>query len=45
MQARVEKARQYAIPAINRALEGVRVTTVLHTCFGYGAGGAKDEDA
>ena len=36
MQARVEKARQFAIPAINRALEGVQVTTVLHTCFGYG---------
>jgi 5-methyltetrahydropteroyltriglutamate--homocysteine methyltransferase len=36
MQARVENARQFAIPAINRALEGVTVTTVLHTCFGYG---------
>jgi 5-methyltetrahydropteroyltriglutamate--homocysteine methyltransferase len=36
LQARVEKARQYAIPAINRALAGVTVPTVLHTCFGYG---------
>jgi 5-methyltetrahydropteroyltriglutamate--homocysteine methyltransferase len=36
LQARVEAAQQYAIPAINRALEGVRATTVLHTCFGYG---------
>jgi 5-methyltetrahydropteroyltriglutamate--homocysteine methyltransferase len=37
LQARVEKARAYAIPAINRALLGVSVPTVLHTCFGYGA--------
>ena len=37
MQARVEKARAFAIEAINRALEGVHATTVLHTCFGYGA--------
>jgi 5-methyltetrahydropteroyltriglutamate--homocysteine methyltransferase len=37
LQARVEKARSYALPAINRALQGLEVTTVLHTCFGYGA--------
>jgi len=37
MQARVEKAQRYAVEAINRALEGVTVPTVLHTCFGYGA--------
>jgi 5-methyltetrahydropteroyltriglutamate--homocysteine methyltransferase len=36
LQARVEAAQKYAIPAINRALQGVRATTVLHTCFGYG---------
>ncbi len=36
MQARLENARKFAIPAIDRALEGVQVTTVLHTCFGYG---------
>jgi 5-methyltetrahydropteroyltriglutamate--homocysteine methyltransferase len=37
MQARLEQARRFAIPAINRSLEGVSATTVLHTCFGYGA--------
>jgi 5-methyltetrahydropteroyltriglutamate--homocysteine methyltransferase len=37
LQARPDKAREFAVPAINRALEGVRVTTVLHTCFGYAA--------
>jgi 5-methyltetrahydropteroyltriglutamate--homocysteine methyltransferase len=37
LQARVEKAQQFAIEAINRALHGVRLPTVLHTCFGYGA--------
>jgi 5-methyltetrahydropteroyltriglutamate--homocysteine methyltransferase len=36
LQARVEAARTYAVEVINRALAGVRVTTVLHTCFGYG---------
>ena len=37
MQARLDQARAFAIPAIDRSLEGVSVTTVLHTCFGYGA--------
>ena len=37
MQARPEKARQYAIKAINRALEGISGTTVVHLCFGYAA--------
>jgi len=36
LQARVEQARLYAVPAINRALQGIEVPTVLHTCFGYG---------
>jgi 5-methyltetrahydropteroyltriglutamate--homocysteine methyltransferase len=36
LQARVEAAREYAVPAINRALQDVAVPTVLHTCFGYG---------
>ena len=46
MQARVENARRFAIPAINRALEGVQATTVLHTCFGYGVlVGNKDAEA
>jgi 5-methyltetrahydropteroyltriglutamate--homocysteine methyltransferase len=35
LQARPEPARQYAVEAINRALEGVEGETVLHTCFGY----------
>jgi 5-methyltetrahydropteroyltriglutamate--homocysteine methyltransferase len=35
LQARAEKARQFAIPAINRALDGVEGVTALHTCFGY----------
>jgi len=35
LQARADKAREFAIPAINRALEGVAGTTALHTCFGY----------
>ena len=35
LQAQPEKARQYAIAAINRALEGVPGPTVVHLCFGY----------
>jgi len=35
LQARPEQAREYAVEAINRALEGVAGETVLHTCFGY----------
>ena len=35
LQARPEKAHRFAIKAINRALENVRGTTALHTCFGY----------
>jgi 5-methyltetrahydropteroyltriglutamate--homocysteine methyltransferase len=46
IQARVEKAREFAIPAINRAVEGVTIPTILHTCFGYGAlVGNKDDDS
>ncbi|MBY0336333.1 MAG: 5-methyltetrahydropteroyltriglutamate--homocysteine methyltransferase [Acetobacteraceae bacterium] len=37
MQAFPEEARRYAIPAINRALEGIGGTTVIHMCFGYAA--------
>jgi 5-methyltetrahydropteroyltriglutamate--homocysteine methyltransferase len=36
LQARVDSARQYAVAVINRALQDVQATTVLHTCFGYG---------
>ena len=32
-----EAAERYAIKAINRALEGLSVTTVVHLCFGYAA--------
>ena len=35
LQSRADKAREFALPAINRALEGVPGTTALHTCFGY----------
>lgn len=35
LQARPEQAREYALPAIDRALEGAPGTTALHTCFGY----------
>jgi 5-methyltetrahydropteroyltriglutamate--homocysteine methyltransferase len=35
LQARPEPAREYAVEAINRALEGIDGDTVLHTCFGY----------
>jgi 5-methyltetrahydropteroyltriglutamate--homocysteine methyltransferase len=30
-------ARRYAVRAINRALEGITVPTVVHLCFGYAA--------
>jgi 5-methyltetrahydropteroyltriglutamate--homocysteine methyltransferase len=35
MQARPDKARQYGLKALERALEGVTGTTALHICFGY----------
>jgi 5-methyltetrahydropteroyltriglutamate--homocysteine methyltransferase len=35
LQARPEPAREYAVDAINRALDGIDGDTVLHTCFGY----------
>ncbi len=35
LQARPESAREYAVAAINRALDGIEGETVLHTCFGY----------
>lgn len=35
LQARPEKAKAYALAAINRALEGIEGDTALHTCFGY----------
>jgi 5-methyltetrahydropteroyltriglutamate--homocysteine methyltransferase len=35
LQARSEKAKVFAIKAINRALQGINGVTALHTCFGY----------
>jgi 5-methyltetrahydropteroyltriglutamate--homocysteine methyltransferase len=35
LQARPQQAREYALPAIDRAVAGVAGTTALHTCFGY----------
>jgi 5-methyltetrahydropteroyltriglutamate--homocysteine methyltransferase len=32
-----EAAKRYAVPAINRALDGLTVPTALHLCFGYAA--------
>jgi len=32
-----QAAKQFAVKAINRALKGVTVTTVVHLCFGYAA--------
>ena len=37
LQARPEAAREYAVEAIDRALDGIGGDTVLHTCFGYAA--------
>jgi len=35
MQARPQKARDYGIKALNRALQGVTGATAVHLCFGY----------
>jgi 5-methyltetrahydropteroyltriglutamate--homocysteine methyltransferase len=35
LQARPERAREYALEAVARALDGIEGETVLHTCFGY----------
>jgi 5-methyltetrahydropteroyltriglutamate--homocysteine methyltransferase len=37
MQAQPDKARAYGLKALNRALEGIQGTTVVHICFGYAA--------
>jgi len=36
MQAQPDAAREYGLAALDRALEGIRGTTALHICFGYG---------
>jgi 5-methyltetrahydropteroyltriglutamate--homocysteine methyltransferase len=35
MEAQPDKARRYALRAIDRALDGVTGTTAVHLCFGY----------
>jgi 5-methyltetrahydropteroyltriglutamate--homocysteine methyltransferase len=37
MQQHPDKAREYGLKALNRALEGVRGTVAVHLCFGYAA--------
>ncbi|MFO1350348.1 MAG: uroporphyrinogen decarboxylase family protein [Gammaproteobacteria bacterium] len=37
LQAQPEKAREYGLQALNRALEGIHGTTAVHLCFGYAA--------
>jgi len=37
MQARPEKAREYGVAALKRALDGIAGTTAVHICFGYAA--------
>jgi 5-methyltetrahydropteroyltriglutamate--homocysteine methyltransferase len=37
LQARSDRAARYGVKAINRALQGVEGTTVVHLCFGYAA--------
>ncbi len=37
LQARPERAARYGVAAINRALQGIPGTTVVHLCFGYAA--------
>jgi len=37
LQARPDKARAYAIAAIDRALAGVAKPAIVHLCFGYAA--------
>jgi 5-methyltetrahydropteroyltriglutamate--homocysteine methyltransferase len=37
MQARPERAREYGLAALRRALHGIEGTTAVHICFGYAA--------
>jgi 5-methyltetrahydropteroyltriglutamate--homocysteine methyltransferase len=37
LEARPDAARRYGVAAIDRALEGIAGTTVVHLCFGYAA--------
>src|SRR3954469_22086543 len=44
LQARADRAARYGVKAINRALQGIEGTTVVHLCFGYAAA-VKDKPA
>lgn len=37
MQARPDKAREYGVAALERALDGITGRTCVHICFGYAA--------
>jgi 5-methyltetrahydropteroyltriglutamate--homocysteine methyltransferase len=37
MQARPQKAEEYGLEALNRALDGITQPTIVHICFGYAA--------
>jgi len=37
LQARADRAARYGVKAINRALQDIGGTTVVHLCFGYAA--------
>jgi 5-methyltetrahydropteroyltriglutamate--homocysteine methyltransferase len=37
MQARPDKAREYGLAALDRALDGITGKTCVHICFGYAA--------
>jgi 5-methyltetrahydropteroyltriglutamate--homocysteine methyltransferase len=37
MQQHPDKAREYGLKALNRALDGVTGTVAVHLCFGYAA--------
>jgi 5-methyltetrahydropteroyltriglutamate--homocysteine methyltransferase len=37
LQARPEKAREYGVTALERALDGISGMTAVHICFGYAA--------
>jgi 5-methyltetrahydropteroyltriglutamate--homocysteine methyltransferase len=37
MQASPDRAREYGLKALNRALQGITGTTAVHLCFGYAA--------
>jgi 5-methyltetrahydropteroyltriglutamate--homocysteine methyltransferase len=43
LHARPEQARDYAVEAITRALNGVAGRTALHTCFGYAHYATRDK--